>query len=151
MTYTSLTAEEISGLLYQFESCTLPRAAWTHEAHLIVAVAYNLLYGKTTALEKARLHIRRYNEAVGTPNTDQGGYHETITCFWIWLADCFLQIQEDKSLEAACNSFIRSRYTDQKLPLRFYSHALLFSVEARKAFVAPDLAPLEMTGIATTT
>jgi hypothetical protein len=27
-------------------------------------------------------------------------------------------------------------------PLRFYSRALLFSVEARRGFVEPDLAPL---------
>ncbi|SKA41028.1 hypothetical protein SAMN04488128_105320 [Chitinophaga eiseniae] len=151
MTYVSLTAAEISGLLYQFESCTLPKAAWTHEAHLIVAVVYNLRYGKAMALEMARLCITRYNEAVGTPNTDESGYHETITCFWIWMADAFLQAQESTSMEKYCSTFIRSRYTNKNFPLQFYSHALLFSVAARKRFVAPDLAPLSMTDITTTT
>lgn len=148
MAYTTLTEKEITDLLHQFESCTLPKTAWTHEAHLIVAIAYNLRYGKTIALEMARTNIYRYNEAVGTPNTDTGGYHETITCFWIWLADCFLQAQENASLVIACNAFIRSRYADRKMPLQFYSHAVLFSVAARKAFVAPDIAPLVMADIA---
>lgn len=148
MTYTQLTEKDILDLLYQFESCTLPKSAWTHEAHLIVAIAYNQLYGKTAALERARKNIRRYNEAVGTLNTEHSGYHETITRFWIWLADCFLQMQENKSLAAACNAFIRSRYIDKELPLRYYSRGLLFSVEARTAGVQPDVSPFEIAALA---
>lgn len=149
MIYTSLTEKDILDLLYQFETRTLPKSAWTHEAHLIVAIAYNVLYGRTTALDRARTNIRRYNEAVGTPNTDNGGYHETITCFWIWLADCFLQAQEDQSIETICNAFMRSRYTDKQLPLRYYSAALLFSTAARMALVEPDISPLYITDVTT--
>ncbi|NML37681.1 hypothetical protein HHL17_10800 [Chitinophaga sp. G-6-1-13] len=148
MTNTPLTEKDILDLLHQFESCTLPKPAWTHEAHLIVAIAYNLLYGKTAALDRARKNISRYNEAVGTPNTDHSGYHETITCFWIWLADCFLQTQEDKSIPVVYDAFIRSRYTDKQLPLRYYSAVLLFSTTARRALVEPDISPLNMANIA---
>lgn len=147
MTYTSLSEKDILDLLHQFEACTLPKDAWTHEAHLMVAIAYNLLYGHTAALERVRQNIIRYNEAVGTLNTDHSGYHETITCFWIWLTDCFLQMQEDKSMEVVCNAFMRSRYMHKKMPLRYYSTALLFSTTARKVLVEPDLSPLYITDI----
>jgi hypothetical protein len=29
--------------------------------------------------------IRRFNDAVGTPNTDDSGYHDTLTWFWVSL------------------------------------------------------------------
>ncbi|MBC9914252.1 hypothetical protein [Chitinophaga varians] len=147
MTYIPLSEKDILDLLHQFESCTLPKAEWTHEAHLVVAIAYNVLYGRVEALGRARKNIIRYNEAVNTPNTDHSGYHETITCFWIWLTDCFLKTQEDKSIVMVCNAFMRSRYTYKRMPLHYYSSSLLFSTTARKALVEPDLSPLIMTNI----
>ncbi|MBC9930192.1 hypothetical protein [Chitinophaga qingshengii] len=144
MTYTLLTEKDILDLLHQFEAGTLPKAAWTHEAHLVMAIAYNLRYGRDAALEQARKNITRFNEAVGGTNTDHSGYHETITRCWIWVAEKFLQQQEDKSLTTACNAFIRSRYSDRKWLLHYYSAAVLFSVEARKSWVEPDIAPIEI-------
>lgn len=144
MTNTLLTEKYIQELLHQFEAGTLPKAAWTHEAHLVMAIAYNLLYGREVALAHARENITRFNESVGGANTDHGGYHETITRCWIWVADKFLQQQEDKSLAAACNAFIRSHYSDRKWLLHYYSSSVLFSVEARRSWVEPDIAPIEI-------
>src|SRR5690348_9756862 len=60
-------------------SRTVPRAEWTHEAHL-AATTYLLLRHPEIDLdtELPRL-IRRYNESVGGVNSDSEGYHETIT------------------------------------------------------------------------
>jgi hypothetical protein len=35
-------------------------------------------------LEEIRRGIIAYNAAVGTPNSDTRGYHETITAFYVW-------------------------------------------------------------------
>ena len=34
--------------------------------------------------------VRRYNVATGGKNTEDSGYHETLTCFWIAVAAAFL-------------------------------------------------------------
>ena len=58
---------------------TLPRADWTHEAHL-AATTYLLTRRPDIDLDNELPGIiRRYNESVGGVNNDTQGYHETIT------------------------------------------------------------------------
>ena len=58
---------------------TLPRAEWTHEAHL-AATTYLLTRRPDIDLDDELPGIiRRYNESVGGVNDDTQGYHETIT------------------------------------------------------------------------
>ena len=56
-----------------------PYAEWTHAAHF--AAALWLLRHPETLLQHGGMEpvIRRYNEAVGVPNSDTRGYHATIT------------------------------------------------------------------------
>src|SRR3712207_1970062 len=58
---------------------TLPRADWTHEAHL--ATCAWLLLERRDILPERDLPalIRRYNESVGGVNSETEGYRETIT------------------------------------------------------------------------
>ncbi len=65
----------------QWETGTLPKAQWTHAAHVAVGSYYAVCY-RDSALEKTRAGILRYNQAAGTANTETSGYHETLTCFW---------------------------------------------------------------------
>src|SRR6476661_10670810 len=58
---------------------TLPRAEWTHEAHL-ATTTYLLLRRPDIDVDRELPGlIRRYNESVGGVNSDTEGYHETIT------------------------------------------------------------------------
>jgi hypothetical protein len=62
---------------------TLPRAEWTHEAHL-AACAWIVLERPEIVPERDLPGlIRRYNESVGGVNSDSEGYHETITQMYI--------------------------------------------------------------------
>jgi hypothetical protein len=70
---------DVDGLAAGFVACTLPREAWTHAAHLIVGMWHVDRYGADEALLRLRAGIRRLNESHGTPNSDDDGYHETIT------------------------------------------------------------------------
>ena len=51
----------------------------THAAHVAMAACYCLRYDKRTALERARDRTRNHNTSIGTENTEDAGYHETLT------------------------------------------------------------------------
>jgi hypothetical protein len=124
-------------------ACTLPREEWTHEAHL-AATIYLLTKRSDIDLdaELPRI-IRRYNESVGGVNDDTQGYHETITRTFLHGARLFLSEADlSDSLSELANEFILSPMGRRDWPMRFYSAERLFSVEARRHFVSPDLAAL---------
>ncbi len=122
---------------------TLPRPDWTHEAHL-AATTYLLLRRPDIDLD-AQLGdiIRRYNASVGGVNSDTEGYHETITRTSLHGARLFLaEADPGEPLHELVNQLLLSPMGRRDWPLRFYSPERLFSVEARRDFIAPDLALL---------
>jgi hypothetical protein len=122
---------------------TLPRAEWTHEAHL-AATTYLLLERPDVDLdEELPGLIRRYNESVGGVNDDREGYHETITRAFLHGARLFLaEADRSEPLHELVNELLLSPMGRRDWPLRFYSPERLFSVAARRTFVAPDLGAL---------
>ena len=122
---------------------TLPRAEWTHEAHL-AATTYLLLRHPELDLD-AELPglIRRYNESVGGVNSDTEGYHETITRVFLHGVRLFLaEADIGDPLHELVNDLLLSPMGRRDWPFRFYSRDRLFSVQARRKFVAPDLGAL---------
>jgi len=124
-------------------ACALPKTEWTYEAHL----------GATTWLARERTDItletdlpgiiRTYNESVGGVNDDSQGYHETITqCFVRAVRLHLADRAEDEALVVTVNTLLKSERGRRDWPLRFYTASRLFSVSARRGWVAPDLAPL---------
>ena len=61
--------------------------------------------GPVVALSQLRQGITRYNESVGTANTDSSGYHETLTSFYVDLIARFLdQSDRTQSLDALASA-----------------------------------------------
>jgi hypothetical protein len=122
---------------------TLPRADWTHEAHL-AATTYLLLRRPDIDLDRDLPGIiRGYNESVGGVNSDSEGYHETITRVFLHGVRRFLAESDTrKALYELVNALLESPTGQRDWPLRFYSRELLFSVEARRRFAPPDLVAL---------
>ena len=121
----------------------LPRPEWTHEAHL-GATTYLLLRHPEIDLD-AELPgiIRSYNESVGGVNSDREGYHDTITRVFLHGIRLFLaEVRNGEPLHDSVNELLLSPMGRRDWPLRFYSPERLFSVEARRHFVAPDIAAL---------
>ena len=120
---------------------TLKREEWTHEAHL-AATTYLLLRRPDVDLDKELPGIiRRFNESVGGVNNDTEGYHETITRAFLHGVRLFLAEADVKApLHELINELLMSPMGRRDWPLRFYSRERLFSVEARRAFVEPDVA-----------
>ena len=122
---------------------TLPRPEWTHEAHL-ATTTYLLTRRPDIDIDK-RLpgFIRAYNESVGGVNSDSEGYHETITRVFLYGIRLFLAEADLKEpLHELVNELLLSPMGRRDWPLRFYTPARLFSVEARRNFIPPDIAAL---------
>jgi hypothetical protein len=135
------TDAEIEHLGEGLLACTLSKEEWTHEAHL-AATTYLLLRRPDIDLDKELPGIiRRFNESVGGVNSDSEGYHETITRAFLRAVRLFLAEADAKApLHELVNELLLSPMGRRDWPLRFYSRELLFSVEARRNFVEPDVA-----------
>ena len=124
-------------------ACTLERPEWTHEAHL-AATTYLLLRRPDVDLDKSLPGIiRRFNESVGGVNSDSEGYHETITrVFLQGVRLFFAEADPNEPLHELVNELLLSPMGRRDWPLRFYSGERLFSVDARRHFVPPDVSAL---------
>jgi hypothetical protein len=133
-------------LVRRFVELTLPKAAWTHKAHLRAGLWHVREHGGRAALSLLRTRIRRYNEAVGTPNTADSGYHETVTRLYVRLIEEFLRREPAPYAADSYLPDLERRLVaaigDRALPLKHYSRDRLFTPFARQHWVEPDLQPL---------
>lgn len=131
--------EDLKTLIRKFEDGSLPKALWTHEAHLAVGCFYVYTFGKEKALEKIRINIKNYNLATGVQNTETSGYHESISVFWIWNIHEFIKKQDvENTIEQLITAFIASPFSDKNFPFEYYSKEVLLSAEARLHFIDAD-------------
>jgi hypothetical protein len=121
---------------------TLPKPQWTHEAHLRAGLWHALNHPEGEALDLLRSRIRAYNESTGVANTAVSGYHETTTRFYLCVIRKFIASTDAaRPLDELADELI-ARFGARDLPLRYYSRDMLFSAEARRVWVPPDLASL---------
>ncbi len=125
-------------MIRRFHDGTLPKAEWTHAAHLAVGAWHVARFGPAVALSRLRAHIYRLNESHGTVNDDHGGYHETITQAYVTL----LAAHGGDASADAVRTILASPLGDRDVLLRFYSKERLMSVAARRGWVEPDIAQL---------
>jgi hypothetical protein len=135
------TDAEIERLGEGLFTCTLSREDWTHEAHL-GATTYLVVRRPDIDLdEELPGIIRRFNESVGGVNSDTEGYHETITrCFLSGVRIFLKDANVSKLLHELVNELLLSPMGRRDWPLRFYSRDRLFSAEARRSHITPDVA-----------
>lgn len=126
-----------------FEKTTLPRAEWTHRAHLAVAAWYLARHSPDQATPLIQNGILKLNAALGIVSDADSGYHETITQFYIGMIAHHLRTAgANLPLVAAVNLLLTAR-GQAGLPLEYYGRELLFSRAARARCLPPDLKPFE--------
>lgn len=127
----------------KFLDRSLPKPEWTHAAHFAVTM---WLIRHRPALdldEHLPGLIRSFNEATGTANTDNGGYHETITRASLAAARAWLAASSPSlALNETLDQLLASPLGDSKWLLDYWSHERLFSVAARRSWIPPDLKAL---------
>ncbi|MDB5678889.1 hypothetical protein [Sphingomonas bacterium] len=118
----------------------LPRAEWTHEAHLASCLWLLVERPDIDPDRDLRSIISRYNESVGGVNDETQGYHHTITLTFLGGVRRFLARTDPAlPLAAKVNALLASPEGRRDWPLKLYSPVRLFSVAARMGYVAPDL------------
>jgi hypothetical protein len=116
---------------------SLPKTEWTHAGHFAAAF-WVLRRPNMDAVRDMPGLIRAYNEATGVHNTDTTGYHETITLASLRAAAAWLRERSGMPLYAVLNELLATQYGGSGWLLSYWSKPVLFSVEARKAWVNPD-------------
>jgi len=114
-------------------ACRLPKSEWTHEAHVQAGLSLVLRMGASQALTVLREAIPRYNVSTKTPNTDSGGYHDTLTVYYVWAIDELLR--QGVSPE----DIVAHPLVSRTAPLDFWNRDELFTVDARRHWVAPTM------------
>jgi hypothetical protein len=121
---------------------SLPKAEWTHAAHF--ALALWLLRHRDDVPAILPGIIRAYNEATGGVNTDDAGYHETITQASVRAANAFMVgFSSEHSLFDIANRLMASPLGRPGWLLVHWSKERLFTPGARREWMEPDLKALD--------
>lgn len=129
--------DALRDFVQDWEDCRLPKSAWTHAAHVAVAAWYAFEFDFDGTFARMKTGIIRFNEIVGTANTETSGYHETLTRFWA--GEICRVIRSGpfptrlEAAAAAVERFGRSDYFRS-----FYSFDVVNHRHARKEWVPPD-------------
>jgi hypothetical protein len=115
----------------------IPNEGFPHASHLHVAWVYlSESLSVIEAADKMRQTLRKFTAAAGKPEK----YHETITVFWVRLLSQAQDAASGSSLENIVHE--NPRLLEKNLPLDYYSPERLFSDEARRSWIEPNLKSL---------
>lgn len=135
--YASL--DEVERVVKDFETCVLPLENFNHRAHLTVATVYLARHDKDAATNLMRRRIHDYLRANKIVTTEESGYHETLTLFYMRLLHSHsLRAEARLSLLELVNKLVRE-CGGKDLPLRHYTKEHLMSPRARLQWLEPDL------------
>jgi len=143
-TLTDFTTDTaIDGLAARVLDGSLPHGEWTHAAHFAFALWLIRHRPEAAGAEDFRRIIVALNERHGTPNTDNSGYHHTITVASLGaaalvLADC----PAGAPLHAVLAKLLASPFGRSDWIFAHWSREHLFGVAARRGWIEPDLVPL---------
>ena len=119
-----------------FEACEVAPASFDHAAHVRLAYVYLCGQSIDTAVERMKASLLAFRAHLGV---DPGKYHETITRAWIMAVDHFMQQSAHGYDSAAAFMQANPVLLDTRVMLTHYSAEVLFSPEARRSFVQPDI------------
>jgi hypothetical protein len=123
-------------LLAGFEDGSWPKSRWTHAAHIVVGACY-ILEGDS-ALDRLRTNIPRYNVRQGGANTEDSGYHETLTCFWHGVIRDFIgTLPAGLDRLTVVRQVVEEFAPKRDLFLQYYDFDVVRSREARATWIPP--------------
>jgi hypothetical protein len=120
----------------------LPKPAWTHAAHVTMAAYFAFDHAADATFAIMKAGILHHNTSVGTPNTEDNGYHETLTRFWASEIGRFVRRGRFTSRLEAVRAAVAAFGGDRERFRRFYSFDVVRDRRARREWVAPDREPL---------
>ncbi len=140
--YASLA--QVESLVERFEARTLRSGELDHVARLTVGVWFLMHHAEHEAAARTIDGIRAHNRTHGIRQSSDGGYHETVTLFWLTVTRRFLDgASEAADRLALVNTFVEQLADRKLLIFDFYSRSRLRSWKARQSWIAPDLRSLD--------
>ena len=128
--------ESLEEFMAAWEGGTLPKRQWTHAGHIAVGAYYAVRY-PTSAFERTKSGILRYNQAVGIENSFTTGYHETLTQFWANLLGKFVSGFTDPW--SAAFEAVETFGEERDLHHLYYSSDVVRNIQARREWIPPDM------------
>src|SRR5438309_1830683 len=116
----------------------LPKAQWTHAAHVATAAYFAFDHAAEATFAIMKAGILHHNTSVGTANTEDNGYHETLTRFWSSEIGEFVRGARFASRLDAVRAAVSAFGTDRERFQAFYSFDVVRDRRARREWVAPD-------------
>jgi hypothetical protein len=143
-------------LLRAFEDGTVSPSEWDHRAHVTTAYLLMRRCDLSEAVARMRAGLLQLAAKHQIPHALDRGYHETITIAWMRIVAALISSHEDgdtsdaeeASEDDGSKAFLtkNSFLLDKSLLRLYYTRGRLFTVEAKQAFVAPDIAALPAIG-----
>jgi hypothetical protein len=124
-----------------WKSGRLPKSAWTHAAHVAMAAYFAFDHAAEATFAMMKAGIIHHNTSVGTPNTEDNGYHETLTRFWSSEIGGFVRAGRFSSRFEAVRAAVSASGEDRERFRQFYSFDVVRDRRARREWVAPDRYP----------
>lgn len=136
------TEAEMERIAWGFVARMLPGKEFNHAAHFATAMWLMVRRPEIDLPTQMPAMIRAFNESAGGQNTETSGYHETITQASLRATKIFLREHPEEPLVDVMNALLRSHLGRSDWMLAYWSRERLFSVEARREWVDPDLLDL---------
>lgn len=141
--YPFIADEETLGRFVQdWEKGVLEHRYWTHTAHVAIAAFYNFAYPPEEAFQRTKSGIVHYNTCVGTPNTEDSGYHETLTRFWSEVVGGVVRSRPFESQFDAVRHAVDILGEDRDRHRLHYTFDVVRDRRARREWVPPDRMPI---------
>jgi hypothetical protein len=133
---------DVLAVVSAFENATISRDDWRHAEHLVVALWYLDKHDEKVALDKVRSGILNLlTSGFQVDLSKEMPYHETMTVFWVRAVAEFNDTRKEMPLAERASELVNT--FDKEYPMKFYSRKLLFSDDARAAYVEPDLRSID--------
>jgi len=129
--------DEVREVARRFESREYALEEFTHARHITVAVLYLAEPDFEPAMTKMRAGLVAFSSHHG-----KMGYNETITRFWLLAVNNFISALPEGCLAARTNAAV-DHFADKNLIFRYYTRDRLFSREAARRWIEPDLLPMD--------
>lgn len=132
---------ELQRFVEAWKAGRLPKPEWTHAAHVGVAAYFAFDHAAEATFAIMKTGILHHNTSVGTANTEDNGYHETLTRFWSTEIGEFVRAGRFGLRLEAVRAAVAAFGSERDRFRHFYSFDVARDRRARREWVAPDLLP----------
>jgi len=142
--FTLLKSEsELQRFVEAWKSGKLPKVEWTHAAHVAMGAYFAFDHAADATFAIMKTGILHHNTSVGTPNTEDNGYHETLTRFWAGEIAAFIRSGRFTSRLQGVRAAVAAFGGNRDRFREFYSFDVVRDRRARREWVAPDREPVK--------